>query len=162
MNAPFPLRRILSAWLPVAVWMALIFSASTELGSTRRTSRFLIPFLRWVAPDISPRSLDTVQLLVRKAGHAAGYAILAALLWRARRRREGPLNPAWDWDAARFAFGLAVFYAATDEWHQTFSASRQGSVADVALDSAGAVAGLTAIWLWHRWRESATRASSAG
>jgi VanZ family protein len=32
---------------------------------------------------------------------------------------------------------LSVGYAALDEWHQTFTRERQGSIADVAVDSIG-------------------------
>ena len=106
--------------------MALIFCASTDLGAPRQTSRILLPVLRWLIPDISATALNRAQLLVRKTGHALGYATIA--------------------------FVLTVLYAATDEWHQTFTVSRQGSVADVALDATGAVAGLALLWLWDRRR----------
>lgn len=148
-------RKHLVAWLPVLLWMAVLFSASTELGAPRRTSRILVPLLRWLVPDIAPATLDRAQFLVRKTGHAVGYATLAALLWRARQltRREGEqLSGA---KGAAFAFVVAAAFAASDEWHQTFTASRQGSLADVALDTAGAGGGLFLIWLWQRWRRGA-------
>lgn len=145
-------RQHLPGWLPVLLWMAVLFSASTEMGASRRTSQILIPLLRWLVPDIKPATLDHAQFFVRKTGHAAGYAILAALLWRARRltRLEGK-QVGWAKDAA-FAFVVAAAFAASDEWHQTFTASRQGSLTDVALDTAGAGGGLLLIWLWRRWR----------
>ena len=146
------MRAALNAWLPVALWMALLFAASTDLGGTRHTSRLLVPFLRWLAPDMAPRTLNKVHLAVRKAGHAVAYALLAGLLWRARRWHGSAEPRGWSLGDARFAFVLSVLYAATDEWHQTFTATRQGSLADVALDAGGAVLGLTAIWCWRRWR----------
>lgn len=130
--------------------MALIFGASTDLGAARQTSRILVPVLRWLVPDLTPTALNRAQLLVRKTGHALGYAVLAVLIWRARRRSRPESGPPCLRSDAAFAFVLAVLYAATDEWHQTFTASRQGSVADVALDAAGAMAGLTLLWLWER------------
>lgn len=147
-----PVRAVLNAWLPVVLWMALLFTASTDLGGTQRTSRILAPFLRWLVPDIAPRTLDAVHLAVRKTGHAAAYALLAGLLWRARRLRNPTEPEAGGRDDMRFAFVLAVLHAATDEWHQTFTATRQGSLADVALDAAGAALGLAAIGCWRRWR----------
>ncbi len=41
---------------------------------------------------------------------------------------------------------LAVLYAMTDEYHQTFIAGRHGSFVDVAIDSVGALAGLLLLW----------------
>lgn len=142
------MRKLLFAWLPAVLWMTLLFGASTEMGAPRRTSRILVPVLRWLVPDISPAALNRAQFAMRKTGHAVGYAMLAALIWRARRlsRPEGE-TPCFRRDAI-FAFTLAVLYAATDEWHQTFTASRQGSLADVALDASGAAAGLALLWLW--------------
>ncbi len=143
-------RPLLQAWLPVALWMALIFTASTDLGGTQRTSRILVPFLRWLVPDIKPSTVNAVHLSVRKTGHAAAYALLAGLLWRARRL-HGPAEPPGSLQAGlRFAWLLAVTFAATDEWHQTFTSTRQGSLADVALDAAGAATGLAIIWCWQR------------
>lgn len=132
--------------------MALLFTASTDLGGAPRTSRLLVPFLRWLAPDLAPRTLDRVQLAVRKTGHAVAYALLAGLLWRARRLRGPAGPPAWCPGDMRFAFLLAVLYAASDEWHQTFTATRQGTLADVALDAGGAALGLATVCCWRRWR----------
>lgn len=152
MKVCFPVRRPLLAWLPLVLWMAVLFSASTDLGSSRRTSRILVPLLRWLVPGITAPALDTIQLGVRKTGHAVAYAILASMAWRARRLDNPSQPPTWSWADARFALGFATVYALTDEWHQTFTATRQGSVADVALDAFGAALGLAAVWLWGRWR----------
>jgi len=149
-----PVRRVVQAWLPAALWMTILFMVSTELGSSRRTSRLLVPLLRWIAPSLPQSTLDAVQLGVRKTGHAVGYAILAGLLWSARRASSTSRPAAWRWSDARFAFAVATFYAATDEWHQTFTATRQGTVADVLLDAAGAALGLGALWLWSRWQRT--------
>lgn len=152
MSSEAPVRKVVRAWLPAALWMAVLFMVSTELGSARRTSRLLIPLLRWVAPSLPQSTLDAVQLGVRKTGHAVGYAILAGLVWSARRASCTPRPVAWRWSDARFAFAVATLYAVTDEWHQTFTATRQGSVMDVLLDAGGAALGLGALRLWGRWR----------
>ncbi len=129
--------------------MALLFTASTDLGAPRRTSRILAPVLRWLVPEISTAALDRAQFAVRKSGHAVGYAILAALIWRAKRRTTAGTKDSFHRNAA-FALALAVLFAASDEWHQTFTTTRQGSLADVALDAAGAAAGLVILWFWSR------------
>ena len=103
-------------------------------------SRFL-PVLIWAAviftfssiPSLSTH-LGTWDLVLRKAAHMTEYAILAALL----RRATG--SSVW-------AFGLAVAYAATDEFHQTFVRGRHGSPIDVGIDAIGVAIGLMA---WRR------------
>jgi VanZ family protein len=132
--------------------MSLLFGASTDLGASRRTSRFLAPALRWLIPDISPESLARAQFAVRKTGHVLGYGVLAALVFRARKLSRPDGDPQSFHRDAVVSFAITVAYACSDEWHQTFTASRNGSAADVALDAAGAAAGLLLLWLWERQR----------
>ena len=72
-------REIIKAWLPVFLWMALMFFGSTDLMSAEHTSRILTPLLRWWNPDISPAAIAQVHFFVRKAAHLTEYAILAVL-----------------------------------------------------------------------------------
>jgi VanZ family protein len=130
--------------------MAMIFSASTDLGSMHRTSRIIGPFLRFFSPNVSDETIHNVQVAVRKGGHVSGYAVLAALVWRARRR--GMFVSAWDWKAARFAEFVAILYAITDEFHQAYVPTRQGSFWDVLLDAAGAALGLAVVFAIGRFR----------
>jgi VanZ family protein len=84
-----------------------------------------IPVLGWAAvifafssiPSLSTH-LGTWDLLVRRASGSYGWA-----------------------------FGLAVAYAASDEWHQTFVRGRHGSPIDVGIDAVGISLGLMA---WRR------------
>lgn len=146
-------RLFLKYWLPVLIWMLMIFSASTDAMSTRRTSRIIGPLLRWLKPDISEAAIYRVQYVARKGAHMTEYAVLALLLWRARRKpARQDLRP-WRWAQAGFAFGLAALYAASDEFHQSWVPSREGRVADVFLDVAGAGLGLLAFWAIGRWRK---------
>ncbi|NDA67680.1 MAG: hypothetical protein EBY09_13735, partial [Verrucomicrobia bacterium] len=148
MKAELTLRQRLRAWLPAVFWMALIFVASTDLGGTRHTSRFIVPLLRWLVPGLAQEALEAIHFTVRKSGHALGYAVLAGLIWRACRAGQNRRAGDWSWRHASMAFTLAACYAATDEWHQTFTATRDGSLADVVLDAAGAAMGLAAIGVW--------------
>ncbi|HSH39001.1 MAG TPA: VanZ family protein [Chthoniobacterales bacterium] len=136
-------RSFLRYWLPVLAWMLLIFIASTDLMSAQHTSRFIGPFLRWISPNVSAETIAAVQFGVRKAAHVTEYAILAALVLRA-------LHRGWDdvrWSRALVALATAISYAAVDEYHQSFVASRTGSPADVAIDACGAAIGVS-IWCW--------------
>ena len=150
--------------------MLLIFGLSTNAGAPRNTSRIIGPMVRWLVPGISDEAVGRVVLVVRKGAHVSEYAVLALLCWRARRRsREitaGP-EPAdfvqarisrgdarpWRWADATFALALTVAFAASDEWHQSFVPSRQGSWRDVLLDSGGAALGLLVLWRLGRWRQ---------
>lgn len=109
----------LSLWIPVVLWAGVIFALSS------------IPSLG--------TGLGTWDLVLRKLGHAAEYAILAALLWRALQR---------PW----VALAIASLYAVTDEVHQAFVRGRQASPADWAIDTAGAAIGVGACLLVRRLR----------
>ena len=129
-------------WLPVLLWMSVIFTFSTEVGSTHHTSRFIGPFLRWLIPGVAEQTVGHVEFVVRKAGHMSEYAVLAILLWRARRQQERPVRKPWHWQDAAFALIVAALFAASDEAHQAFVPSREARVGDVALDATGAALGL--------------------
>jgi VanZ family protein len=133
--------------------MLVIFSGSTDLLSTQRTSRFIGPVLRWFKPDVSDAAIRSVQFTVRRAGHLSEYAVLALLLWRAKRQPK-PNDPRpWHWREAGFALLVATLYAATDEFHQSFVPSREARAGDVALDALGAALGLLFLWRWGGWRK---------
>lgn len=76
-----------------------------------------------------------MDLFIKKGGHFLAYALLATLAYRAR--------PSY-----RLAFWLAVLYAISDEFHQSFVPGRTGMPLDVFIDSMGGLAGLA----WLRWR----------
>lgn len=143
-------------WLPVLLWMSLLFTASTDLGASGGTSRIIGPLLRWLFPQLSEPTVDWVVLLVRKTAHLTEYAILALLLWRALRKPSKQDPRPWDWRLAAWAVLLAGLYAASDEFHQSFVPSRMGSLFDVLLDTSGAAFGLLALWLWRRCRRPTT------
>src|SRR2546421_7896289 len=135
------MKSFLKYWLPVLVWIGLIFVGSTDLMSAAHTSRIIGPILRWFKPDVSTETIARLQFFVRKAGHLSEYAILATLIWRALRRaaqRERRMSilfvGAW--------LACAIF-AATDEFHQSFVPSRTASPNDVMIDALGALIGLT-------------------
>jgi VanZ family protein len=132
-----PIRSLVKYWLPVLIWLAVVFVGSSDLMSAEHTSRFIGPFLRWFAPDIPDATIASVQLFVRKCAHLTEYAVLAALLYRAFRQ-----NIARSWRAAIFAFFVTAACASLDEFHQAFVASRTGAPLDVGVDCCGAVIGL--------------------
>ena len=107
-----------------------------------------MPFLLWLVPNISFQTIMTIQLFVRKAGHVTEYAILATLLWRVARH-HWPLRRG-DWKPAILALFVAMTFAATDEFHQSFYPSRTATAHDVMIDIMGAIVGLLICWMFVR------------
>jgi VanZ family protein len=127
-------------WLPLLVWLGVIFLGSTSLMSADHTSRLIVPILLWLKPGMAAATIKFILVVMRKCAHVGEYAILALLLWRALRsglslRVKMPM-----------LFGAVLLacaaFAASDEFHQSFVKSRTPSVRDVILDVAGALLGL--------------------
>ena len=134
------MKLFLKYWLPLLIWLGIMFVGSTDVLSSEQTSRFVVPFLRWLKPDITAEALAQIHFLLRKLAHVAEYAILAALLCRAlgsgttlRLRMSILLFTVWI---------VCVFFAASDEFHQSFVSSRTPSPRDVMIDMCGALVGL--------------------
>ncbi|PYK97495.1 MAG: hypothetical protein DME19_16125 [Verrucomicrobia bacterium] len=140
-------------WLPVVLWMGLIFCGSTDVLSSQHTSRVIGPLLRWLNPNVSEETIRAVQAVIRKGSHVTEYSVLALLLWRARRKPMKNDPRPWSWREAAFAILLAGVYAATDEFHQSCVPSRGASVWDVLLDTLGATAGIVLLWQLGRRRK---------
>jgi VanZ family protein len=124
------------AWLFVVVWAGFIFALSAT------------PNLRFV-------QADTLDFIVRKAGHMAAFGILAVLAWRAisYSRRRG---------AVAISLVLTIVYAASDEFHQSFTAGRHASPVDVGIDTIGAVIALLTLTAWLRyWSRRTVRGRAA-
>jgi VanZ family protein len=134
------MRRFLKNRLPVLVWVGVIFLGSTNLMSAEHTSRLIVPFLRWLKPSISAETLASIHFILRKCAHMGEYAVLGLLLLRAatlmtNSKRSIPILYV-------SVLAVCVFVAATDEFHQTFVASRGASVRDIMIDSGGVILGL--------------------
>jgi VanZ family protein len=106
-----------------------------------RTLVHWLPVVLWAGvifafssiPSLSS-GLGTWDLVLRKLAHTMEYAVLGFLLMRALLR-EAP------------ALALGVAYAVSDEVHQAFVRGRHASPLDVAIDTAGLVAG---VLVWRR------------
>jgi VanZ family protein len=143
-------RGIVSSWVPVIAWMLLIFIGSSDVLSAEHTSRFLVPFLRWLDPHISFATITAIHLVIRKLGHFTEYAILAALLWRALR---GTFLATGLATVAVGTFLVTAAFAASDEFHQSFVVSRTSSAHDVAIDCVGVIFAIVVCSLFAARRE---------
>ena len=103
-------------WLPALLMMVGIFLVSSRSPSE-------LPDFGWA------------DAIVKKGGHAIGYALLALLYWRAFDLKKEKRWVAWL---------LAVAYAVTDEFHQSFVPGRHPSLWDVILfDNVGTLISLS-------------------
>lgn len=98
----------------------------------RHVSRFGPPialmaliFTLSAQPDLGT-GLGTIDLVGRKLVHATEYGLLYLLWLRA-----------FGWRRAGAAAAIAIGYAVTDEYHQTFVDGRHGAPLDVLIDSTG-------------------------
>lgn len=143
------MRRLLAALWPTLVWMGVVFTMSTSVGSPVHSDGIIQPLLRWLDPGISAAAIERAEFLGRKAGHITEYAVLAVLILRSLSLLRAPLSR-WSWRLAAIALGASAAYGATDEFHQRFVATRGPSVHDVFIDAGGALVGLTLAFLWQR------------
>ncbi len=105
-------------WLPALLIMAVIFAFSSIPATG-------LPFF------------GGLDWLVKKGGHALGYALLGTAYYYALPPR---LAAGYRWVLALL---MAVLFALSDEYHQSFVEGRTSSLRDVAIDAAGAAAALT-------------------
>ena len=145
---------LLRYWLPVVVMMTLISVASTGAFSAEHTSRFIEPVLQWLFPEATPDTHHRLLILIRKAAHITGYALLALLLGQALQRSFWGDRPRLYWIPAISTLLIAGGYALVDEYHQTWVPSRTGSLTDVLFDFTGALIGVTLLSAIERvrWR----------
>jgi len=138
----------LRAWAPAVLWAALMSYASTDAFSSQATGRFVAAFLRWLDPAVAAAHVELVNVVARKCAHLVEYLVLYLLVYRGLAAGRA------SWRASRALCGwlIVAAYAALDEFHQSFVASRTASPWDALLDSAGAALGLLALYFWMRIR----------
>jgi VanZ family protein len=130
------MRRILGYWLPPLAWMGLIFFLSAQ-------------------PDLPHAPGPWLDTLLKKTGHAAAYGMLAWFYLRVLRQYFSSGRILTVLRAA--SVGLAIIYALSDEYHQTFVPGRNGNLFDVAVDGIGACAAMWLDW-WLTRRRSLSEA----
>ena len=123
-TAPTP-TRLAFLLIPPVAWMALIFVLSGQASGE-------VDRAWW-------------DVAARKVAHVTEYAVLTALWWRALRAL-GVSRP------IAGAVAIALLYAVTDEFHQTFVDGRQGTPVDVIIDSIGMAIAAAVIYARRRSR----------
>ena len=127
------------------VWMIFIFSMSAmnsddsaglSGGITESVVRAVTPDFDTLPQERQTELLENTETVIRKMAHAAEYLILGvfAMLLLSTFERKTQIQ-------VLLAILLCAAYAATDEFHQLFSAGRSCQATDVLIDTAGAAAG---------------------
>ena len=112
-TTPTPLR-----WIPAFLLMMLIFFISS-LPANR------LPYF------------GALDLYIKKGGHALGFGLLGLAYYYALPQR---LSAGYQWV---LAFLMAILFALSDEFHQSFVEGRNSSLIDVVIDGVGAAIALT-------------------
>ena len=116
--------------IALAAWMTLIFVGSSSLLAS------------WFSADATEEVFGLLNYIVRKSVHMSEYGVLAYLWLRSIWRRTDRFGKDLAWSVA-----LAVAYASTDEYHQTFVPQRLGIWTDVVWDAGGATIMACVLWL---------------
>jgi VanZ family protein len=130
--------------------MSAIFYFSTDVFSGDNTGSLLWKVVSFIYPGVTREMFDSIHFYIRKAGHFAEYAVLALLLFRAFRSGAGAR---WRWKWALSSLLVAFLYASLDEYHQTFTRHRAGSIYDSLIDASGAATALILLWFFKRKSE---------
>ena len=134
---------------PLLLWMLIIFLWSTDFGSAKNLNPRITGIFQRLFPDLArrmdPEIVYRINFNIRKTAHVTEYAILAILAYRAVAFGD----PRFRHRHVALPLLIGILYAASDEYHQSFSAVRDGVAADVAFDSFGVTVG-TLLCLWHR------------
>lgn len=146
------LRAFLKFWLPVLLWTSVIFTASSDMDSSRHSSTLFEPLLRWLFPHMPQPRVEHVHYVFRKVCHLTEYAILALLVWRALHQSKNNL-PTWSWPKVGGTLLIVFLYSSSDEIHQSFVPTRTGQFSDVLIDTMGAAIGLLALWLFKLYQK---------
>ena len=141
--------RLLKYWLPVLVMIAAMYYFSTDVLSGENTRGIIETILEWAGVKISRATADNLNYLTRKAAHFVEYAMLAALLFRAFR---ADAVARWKTSWAVYSMLISAAWALLDEYHQSFSEERTGSIKDSMLDCSGALFMLVMVWYFNRDR----------
>ncbi|WNJ21255.1 VanZ family protein [Pontibacter sp. G13] len=142
-------RSVWTHWLPVILWMGVIFFLShQDRDQSAKTSAWVMQLLNIFQLDIETLRAYNIPFLIRKLAHMTEYGILFLLVNRLIRMYRPAAN------SVGWAMLCVVLYAATDEFHQSFVPGRGATVVDVMIDTTGALIAW-GIWaLYNRWRKS--------
>jgi len=117
----------------LAVWASIIFITSCFYIPSKHFMHFIVTHSLGLQSESQFNGFwHRWWWLFVKGYHVFEYFILTLLTINLLRNW---VESKW---AFLYAFALAVSYASTDEWHQTFVPGRGGKWTDVVIDAGGA------------------------
>ena len=140
-------RLVIEYWLPLVLWLIVIFIFSTDYFSATRTSSVIVSILHFLFPSRPLQQLEFWHAVIRKLGHITEYALLAFLTYRTMKLEQLDLT-----QARVRTMGFVLVAASFDELHQAFTLFRTPSPFDVGYDCLGAVWALCLITFYEAWR----------
>jgi len=127
-------KRII-AWSLFLFWLALIFFFSSQTGT--ESSNLSGGVLNIILKIIPSLNLSFFSFAIRKLAHFTEYAILGILTFHlVLQYRNITIKE------IILIIVFCIFYASTDEFHQTFVGGRSGQPLDVVIDSLGSIFGV--------------------
>ena len=148
----------LKYWLPAICVAILISLFSTHYFSSQQTARVIIPFLHWLFPFATSRTLNRMHTLIRKLAHVTEFGVFSVtVFYGVRGDRSG-----WRLDWAIYTLLIAVTYAGLDEWHQSFVPQREPRVRDVIIDATGALLAQFFVWVYAKLSRNSAPESQRG
>lgn len=130
--------------------MVCIYGFSTDSFAASQTAAIIEPVIRIVFPNISRPTFSLLHVIIRKSAHLCEYALLSYLLLRALRQDRAQR---WTLSWAMASLLISALYALSDEWHQSFTASRTGALADSGLDAVGGLLSQLYLGAYHSWKK---------
>ncbi|OOE14457.1 VanZ family protein [Fictibacillus arsenicus] len=156
------MKKFLIYWLPVLIWMSMIFYASSqpyEKQDLRPTisnyinleiieTLFSTVVIHYAGDEISIKALGSahfIEFFIRKAAHFSMYFGLGFLIYRALSlsilNKRLVFIPSWV---------ITILYAISDEIHQGFTPNRSPHIEDVMIDAIGGLFGIILAWLIYK------------
>jgi VanZ family protein len=130
------------AWLPVLLFTCVLALESTAAFGSDHTSAPLHHFFQLLFGSAIDRHWTYTHHMLRKTGHFAGYGMMSFVFFRGFRLTLCNTAIRLHSSLASHALAIAATFliAGADEIHQSFLPNRTGCLADVSLDTAGALA----------------------
>lgn len=134
-------RRSIEFGLAIILMAAIVGYVSSDAGSASRLGRL---FARL---GLDKTTTDQIMAPIRKSIHFLWYGSVGWVAFRAGLATNPPR-------AVFSGLATTLVFACFDEFRQSMESSRTGSIWDVALDTAGAVAFVGVGWRMYRRAES--------
>lgn len=129
-------------------WTMVIFSFSLQNGE--ESSQVSEGFITRVLGALLPPNfayMEQLEFLVRKLAHFMEYLVLGVLMTMTFKQTNLSKREMIGWV-------ICVMIASCDETIQLFSGGRSGKIADVILDSVGALVGVGIVVIIYKWLKS--------